>query len=153
MFFQPVRDILKKAKRLDKNKLIFEVIKNDKGIQKEILDLNRWAQLYDKGINSDGVSLSAVRPNGGYTSFTINIKRKKNQRTDHVTLRDSGEFYNSFKINASNDFFEIDADPNKDTTNLFDEWGEDILGLTDASKSILSRLLIPLLQENLKLKL
>ena len=150
MFFQPTRDILKKAKHLDKNKLVFEVIGNDKGIQKEILDLNRWAQLYDKGINSDGVSLSSVRPQGGYTSFTVNIKRQKSQRTDHVTLRDSGEFYKSFRINASNDFFEIDADPQKDETNLFDEWGADILGLTDESKSILSNLLIPLLQEKLK---
>lgn len=132
---------------------MFEVIETNKDVQKQILDLNRWAQLFRKGINSDGVSLADVRPKGGYTSYTIQLKRQKLQRTDHVTLRDSGEFYDSFRINASNDFFEIDADPNKDTTNLFDEWGVDVLGLTDESKEILSNILIPLLQEKIKQKL
>jgi len=146
MFFQPLRDIAKKVINLDPNRLVFEVIREDKKVQKEILDLNRWAQLFRKGINSDGISLSSIRPEGGYTFYTIQLKREKAQRTDHVTLRDSGSFYDSFTIKASNDFFEIDANPNKDTTNLFDEWGEDILGLTDESKEILGKLLIPLLQ-------
>jgi len=149
MFFKPLRDIANKAKKLDSNRLMFEVLKNDKKIQKEILDLNRWAQLFRKGIDSDGILLSDVRPKGGYTSYTIQLKREKLQRTDHVTLRDSGEFYDSFKLKVSNTFFEIDANPNKDQTNLFDEWGEDVLGLTDESKDILTTKLIPLLQTKL----
>jgi len=153
MLFQPLRELTQKVIKLNQNRLLFEVIGNNKDLQNEILDLNKWSQLFDKGINSDGVLLSSVRPQGGYTSFTINIKKQKSQRTDHVTLLDSGEFYQSFKINASNDFFEIDAYPIKDNTNLFDEWGADILGLTDQSKQTLQKLLIPLLQTKLKQKL
>lgn len=122
---------------LDENELLNLVLSN-RDLQKKILDLNRIGQLYDKGIDSQGVSLKDIGGDhltaSGYAPFTISVKEAKGQRTDHITLRDTGAFYESFFIVLGAEEFYIEANPIKDDTNLFREWGEDILGLTDESK-------------------
>jgi hypothetical protein len=103
-----------------------------------IIDLNTKNQLYDKGIDSEGRSL------GDYSANTIEGpnqyqgKKQKGQRYDHITLNDTGAFYESFKVFLdSNSDFEITADTLKDTTDLIEEYGENILGLTEESLGIL----------------
>ena len=34
---------------------------------------------------------------GEYSPYTVMLKKEKGQITDHVTLKDTGEFYRSFK--------------------------------------------------------
>lgn len=100
-----------------------------------IIELNTQKQLFNKGIDSTGKSLESI---GGFYSFeTVNIKNEKGQPTDRVTLKDSGDFYNSFRVFLNNKGFVITADTIKDTDNLIDRWGADILGLTDESLSTL----------------
>jgi len=128
------------ATQISINSLIKQVLQN-KELQDKILDLNRIKQLYEKGIDSTGESLKDIGGNwqteSGYSPFTLDIKEAKGQRTANITLNDTGEFYRSFEITIGDDAFYLDANPIKDDTNLFDEWGEDIVGLTDESRQTL----------------
>jgi hypothetical protein len=101
----------------------------DSDIQELIIELNQ-EQLYNLGEDSEGKSL------GTYAPTTVMIKQAQGVPTDRITLKDTGDFYSSFKVFYSNGEIFIDADGQKDDTNLFDEYGEDILGLNDANMSI-----------------
>lgn len=99
-----------------------------KEVQDAIIKLNTTMQLYDVGENSLGVKLSAI--GGGYSPYTKQIKLSKGLPIDRITLKDTGEFYASFKINIlANGDFEIIADPKKDDDNLYNRWGDEIVGL------------------------
>ena len=113
--------------KLDVNKALdFSV---DSDIKELIIELNQ-EQLYNLGEDSEGKSL------GTYAPTTVMIKQAQGVPTDRITLKDTGDFYSSFKVFYSNGEIFIDADGQKDDTNLFDEYGEDILGLNDANMSI-----------------
>lgn len=127
-FFGPLRKMAQNFIKLDVNAIINEIL-SDKSFQEFIISLNTDKQLFEEGINSLDVSLESI--GGAYSPFTVLIKKEKGQPTDRVTLKDTGEFYDSFRITLNPTDFELDADPNKDDTNLFKEWGEDIVGLTD----------------------
>jgi hypothetical protein len=101
----------------------------DSNIRELIINLNQ-EQLYNLGEDSEGKSL------GTYAPSTVMIKQAQGVPTDRITLRDTGDFYSSFKVFYSNGEIFIDADGQKDDTNLFTEYGEDILGLNDANMSI-----------------
>ena len=94
---------------------------------KEAMIAANQAQMYDLGVDSKGASL------GEYTPFTIMMKQVKEQRFDHITLLDSGDFYNSMEI-AEKDTKSvvITADMQKADQNLEDRW-PDALGLTQES--------------------
>jgi len=97
-----------------------------------IIELNTGDQLFKKGIDSKGISL------GVYAPFTIGEKKKKNQPTDRVTLKDTGDFYKTWTVmvNSNGDII-IEADGDKDDKNLMDVYGEDIVGLIDKNLQIL----------------
>ena len=65
-----------------------------------------------------------------YTPKTIELKEIKGQPTNRVTLRDTGDFYASFKIITEPDKFTIIATDYK-TDGLIRKYGRQILGLTD----------------------
>ena len=116
--------------------IIFEIVFNNPLIKNEIIRLNTREQLFSKGIDSDGVSL------GTYAPFTVREKERKGQPTNRITLEDTGEFYQSFRVSANRVSITIDANPIKDDNNLFDDFGEDILGLTDDSKEKLKEMAV-----------
>lgn len=102
-----------------------------------ILDLVRNDQLLEQGIDEDGDVI------GTYSEYTEMINPEK-VAGSHYTLKDTGEFFNSFYIDVFPSYFEINANPIKtdddgDTTNLFYEYGEGIMGLTTESMDKLSR--------------
>ncbi len=123
-----------RIKSLTVNELLI-VLSQNKEFTDLIIELNTQKQLFEKGIDSTGRTLEDI---GGFYSFeTVKIKREKGQPTDRVTLKDSGDFYNSFRVFLNSDGFIITADTIKDTDNLIERWGADILGLTDESLSVL----------------
>lgn len=98
-------------------------------IQKFITDLNTEVQLFDLGIDATGVTLSSI--GGGYSQFTIASKSRKGQPTNRVTLKDTGDYHDSFKVKPlSNGDFEITSNDTIHGESLFDRWGDDIEGLT-----------------------
>jgi len=120
-----------RVKSLSVNDLVDELGEHPEFIDL-IIELNTKKQLYDRGINSKGESI------GDYSLYTKAIKDEKGQIFDHVTLNDTGKFYESFKvyINSQKDFV-ITADTIKDTSDLIVDWGREILGLTDESLNVL----------------
>ncbi len=123
-----------RIKSLTVNELI-KVLSEDKSFIDLIIGLNTQKQLFDKGIDSTGRSLESI---GGLYSFeTVKIKNELGQPTDRVTLKDTGDFYESFRVFFRDGNLVITADTIKDTDNLIDRWGADILGLTGESLSVL----------------
>lgn len=128
---EALRNLLKRAASLQQD---FAIQAMDKPSNLDlVVELNTQGQLYDKGIGSDGISLGSYRP------FTIDKKIDSGQPTDRVTLKDTGDFYNSVRANFSyNGDIIITADTIKGDTDLEIEWGKNILGLTDESISIIN---------------
>ena len=90
------------------------------------------------GVNSKGQHLDDI--GGEYSPYTIMRKRDKGQIIDHVTLKDTGYFYASFKTYwiENEGSIQITADTVKDgVDNLIDRWGRDIIGLDDQNISVL----------------
>ena len=125
--------LLQRAKKIT-NQVIWRNVLNDPIFRNWTLDLVRQKQLFEKGVDENN------RIIGVYSEVTQRRNRKKKAGTPY-TLYDTGEFYKSMFIIVFADSFVIDADPIKidefdDVTNLFTEYGEGIVGLTDESKTL-----------------
>jgi len=137
---------------------IVEVMRNDK-LKQLIINLNAGkpgstlptSQLFALGVNSKGIRLENIGgghpATGIYAPNTIEgvkgqYKGKKELGLpyDRITLYSSGEFYESFKVSVLTKGRDaeiiITADPTKEGTNLYQDWGEDIIGLTEENKEI-----------------
>ena len=89
----------------------------------KIIELNRSLQLFQKGIDSEGNKLIP------YLETTKLIKRDKNQIFKHTTLKDTGMFYNGFRVIVENNLLYITSTDDK-TDELMNKYGKNIFGLT-----------------------
>lgn len=104
-------------------------------------------QLYERGENSLGVSISSYAP---YAPYTIQLKGYKGQPTDRVTLRDTGAFHKSFVLVIGPTSFYITAKDEK-TDDLVAKYGAGIFGLTPENREEVSRkLLYPVVMEQIQ---
>jgi hypothetical protein len=119
-------------------------ILNDKGawiysmdikIQDEIIYLIQKKQLFDEGIDATGEVIGIYKP---YTEQLNPLKRAGT----HYTLLDTGDFYKSMFIEVMEDSFIVNANGQKGRDNLFAKFGDEIIGLTDENKEVLSELLL-----------
>lgn len=142
-------ELLNRMKGLSEDQLFIDVI-SDEMTQKTIVNLNT-NQLRFEYIDSKGRLLADI--GGGYSDFTMATGRKAGRFK--VDLYDTGEFHESFRVESINGKgFEIKSDPIKDDgTNLLEEWGEDVEGLTLESMDKLVQFMIPLYQKWLRNKL
>lgn len=123
---------------------VFSTLKSDdlwfKSVDKDVMDMiiqmNTEDQLEEQGIDSLGRAL------GEYSPFTIAEKRMKGDRYDHITLKDTGAFYDSWIVWVDTTGINLDAD---DTSRydepLFEVWGVDVLGLTEDNMIILQEVI------------
>jgi len=149
-FFEPIRQKIEVLQKLNEIKVLHSILR-DKEFQQFVLDLNRENQLFDEGIDANSRALAEI--GGGYSGLTKAIKKQKGQPFNRVTLKDTGDFYASFKLKTTKEGFDIVADTLKESGDLRERWGKDILGLTDESKNELVFRLIPLIHEYLRKKL
>jgi hypothetical protein len=113
---------------------MFRIIFQNKEIERMIIDLNTIGQLME-GVNSQGEQLSDI--GGAYSPITMELSRKKGRPKRSATtinLRDTGEFYRSFRVTVRDSEIVISANTRKPTGDLTNRWGDDILGLTDENK-------------------
>jgi hypothetical protein len=129
---------LERIKNLNINKLMFKIW-SEPYIQEFIIQANQ-DQLFLLGEDSNGVKLYSFSPAQPYSPFTIKEKRLKGQPTDRLTLKDTGDFYDSFVVIPALDGFIQDADAEKDDTNLFEQYGVNVLGLNEFNMDRLSLL-------------
>lgn len=148
--FEPIKQIAKNVKKINASKLFNEFVLKDSLLVEQILDLIREEQLYNKGIDGAGKFL------GTYTLFTLNYKNNlasqlgNDTRSDHITLKDTGEFYNSMRIIPQKDYFLTVANVIKDGgDNLTDIFGDDILDFTDESKSEIGKIILQVFSEEI----
>lgn len=119
-----------RIKKFDLNKEILKVVSlNDQ----KALNLNRDTQLFERGIDAEG---NLITPE--YTPFTVSLKQFSGQVADHVTLRDTEAFHNSFLMDAASFPVEITASDPK-TGELKSKYGDDIFGLTNESQSVFNK--------------
>lgn len=125
-------NIVQKLKRIDINSIL-KAIFLDPDFQLWLLDVIRWNQLYEQGVSEDNVKI------GTYAPFTYELKGEQGVINSHITLRDTGAFYASFRVFVNEDNVVINADGDKtdpvtgDVTNLFEKYGDagNLLGLTE----------------------
>jgi hypothetical protein len=120
-------DYFKKLSKIDENQILHDVLQ-DATLQAQIIDLNQH-QLYDEGIQADGTET------GQYAIKTIQYKQAYGDsrgvpgNTSHITGNDTGQTYDSMRVQNMPDRFEIVAD---DRNHFFDR-EPDGLGLTNES--------------------
>lgn len=150
-FFEPLRKIIRNLEKLTPEVLVFNALDRNPELQERILDLVRIEQLFKKGVDGEGTDLNTLTQSGfGYASITKERKRRKNQPTDRVTLFDTGAFYKSFRLILTRFDFHIDAQAQKPNGNLFEEFGDDIIELSEESIDRVIEMIIPLMQKEFK---
>jgi hypothetical protein len=119
------------------NETMVTVIKENETI---IVELNSEEQLFEQGITRQGVHISDYAP---YSPVTIEIKKEKGQPTNRVTLRDEGDFEQSFFIEYTDTGFEIKASDWK-AANLTIAYGDEIMGLTEENlQELIKQYILP----------
>lgn len=109
--------------------MMTEVIKGSRP-QQAMIELNQ-KQLQE---GTDALGQTIVTIGGSpYRPHTVTIKRAQGQSTNKVTLFDSGDFYQTFKVKILNDGFEITANFQKGSDSILDNFSSqfDFLGLDD----------------------
>ncbi len=112
---------------------LFKLVLDNKTIKDLIIFLNTDDQFGQDHVDSLGQALF----NNLTDRTTYSLFDEKGRGGKPYTLRDTGEFWDSFKVIVSNGLITIDADPFKDDDNLFDIYGQDIVGLTDENLQVL----------------
>ena len=122
-----VQDIINKLKKDGsveaQEKALLTIIRANEA---DALDLNLSQLLQGKNAEE-----KEIVP--GYTPFTIMIKKAKGQPSDRVTLKDEGDFHNSFFLEAQKFPVVFDAKDRK-TSMLTEKYGSEIFGLGKKSK-------------------
>lgn len=116
----------KVGEELDTGEIAKKIVRDNDNI---LIDMNAQDQLYAKGVNRLGVRIDEYQP---YRPLTIKVKIEKRQPYDRVTLKDTGEFYDSFYVETAEDRFYIKASDEK-TNWLIKKYGAEIFGLTNDS--------------------
>ena len=106
----------------------------DGDLEDEIWKLIVIEQLDKKGVNE----LDQVI--GLYSRRTEEIDPRKKAGTPY-TLNDTSAFINSIAVQVGNDFFTVNGNGQKSNTNLFERYGDGIIGLTPDNLAIVKEML------------
>lgn len=117
---------------------VWRSIFSETEFQQFVLDLIRIHQLFEQGVDETGDVI------GYYSWATENLYNPEKVAGTPYTLKDTGEFYRSMEVTLGDLELTINADPMKtdktgQRTNLFEKYGEGIIGLTEESKEQLRK--------------
>tara|TARA_R110000868_G_scaffold261761_2_gene519929 strand:+ start:2444 stop:2923 length:480 start_codon:yes stop_codon:yes gene_type:complete len=129
--YSGVLDMLDKVDSInDSDAWLFALSQDD--VRREIVRLNTEDQLFENGIDSTGNFITnQLTGSSTYAPFTIKVKQKTGLPYDRITLFQTGRYYGTYRVTYDAESFTIDANGDVGDKNLFDVYGEDILGLTD----------------------
>lgn len=131
---------LRKFKDILSEELTDEILNNEDLIKEMVQN-----QLYS-GI--DGYTASIQPP---YALSTIKRKLKKGQPVDRVTLRDTGEFYQSLHVSFDDEGFFIASSDQELSNILKSRYGSPILRLSDENlRELIYKHIRPSLTEKMK---
>lgn len=120
---------------ISENIFSLEIVKNFviDNIQKRLFETGK--DVNDKKLQTD---FAKYQNQQYYSKNTQKIKRKKGQSISNVTLQDSGDFYNSWKLIASKTFYVIYANFNKKGNNIFNNFQDSYTTFESFQNAILS---------------
>lgn len=126
--------LCKNVTLLDSKEIFTEVFSNDE-LKSYIIGLNTWKQLFEDGVDSHGSFMPYYRQSTVDIKAGVKIDGTVFSTDDHITLRDSGNWYKSFQVEVSYGFLDIEADPLKGRNEQ--RFGDDVIGLNETSREIL----------------
>jgi len=139
--FEDLKRVANNVRRLDAHRILQKIF-DDADMKLDVVSLN-IGQMFEDGVDSKGVSL------GEYSPFTVVLKEKKGQRTDHITLKDTGEFYDSIDVTSEPNQIIITGDTRKPDVDLAVVY-PDALGLTNENIEAIQGLVLPIFQEEVR---
>lgn len=107
-----------------------EIFRQRPAMVKFVISLNLYNQLFDQGVDSEG------RVIGYYKPETQRRRPNKIAGTPY-TLHDTGEFYDSVRVELLDGELEFRSDEMKDDGSMVEIYGDSILGLTQESQEML----------------
>lgn len=148
--------LLKKVCDLDVDDILFQIWSSG-DVQDKIVALNtegeQTSQLFELGEDSDGKSLGNYAPSTIEGTANFKGKKEKGQRFDHITLKDEGFFYASFRVTPLKRGFRITANPRRGDSDLFDDFGVEIVGLQKRNILVLLDHIEPLFNKEFEKRL
>ena len=141
--FERLKEIANRVIALDKGAILVRIFSEKEA--KDIVLFLQKSQLFEDGERSDGSVIGYYSDNTrGYKGLANGWRGKSFD--NHITLYDTGDFYESMSVKVlKNGDIEISADGQKDDTDLFAEYGENIIGLTDEKINELANYSIPVI--------
>lgn len=142
--FGVIKDLAKRSRKLSSSGIVKKILDNS-GLQMDIVELNQ-EQMYDEGIDAKG------QPLGEYAPMTLRHKLSPgphDHRTDHVTLKDRGDLYNSMGLKNEETHFVITGDMEKSSTNLETIYPY-ALGLTEKNIGVVRKWIRPIAIQRIK---
>ena len=141
--------LLQNISNLDAQDIFFKTL-NDAEVRAFIASLNTSVQLFEEGIDATGKRLDQIK--GPYAPSTVAKKRREGLPVDRVTLFDTGRFYESWRVIIGSDLtITIEADSDvRAGYDLQEDYGFNIVGLTDESLEQLKEFIFPRFIQNLK---
>lgn len=131
----PIGILATKVSSLKDNE-IWMLSANNRLIKKLIIELNTKVQLFNDNTDSKGVRLNTI--GGIYSPVTLIASKTPKKSLEDINLKDTGDFYKSFKVTITTKGIVIDADTDKGDNDLTDRWGDDIIGLTEDNLGVVS---------------
>lgn len=118
----------------------------------------RGTDSYEAPLRTDASIEQNLHP--FYSLFTAKMKEEAGQISDHVTLEDTGNFYDSMFITIKKTFINIKANYKKEDGNIYDNFtdsytnfkafDEFVLNITDKDVDTITQALLPKLIENVR---
>lgn len=142
--FGVIKELAKRSRRLSSAGIVKKILDNS-GLQMDIVELNQ-EQMYEEGVDAKG------QPLGHYAPMTLRHKLSPgphDHRTDHVTLKDRGDFYNSMGVKNEETYFVITGDMEKSGTDLATIYPY-ALGLTTKNISMVRKWVEPIAIQRIK---
>ena len=109
----------------------------DGNVRRQILNWIQIDQLFNRGIDSTGTTI------GWYSQLTEILSGGEKKFNTHYTLKDTGQFYKQMFVVVLKDALVIDSDGayKENGDNLFQKYGENIVGLTNENLGKLQNIL------------
>tara|TARA_R110002020_G_C16321697_1_gene774861 strand:- start:9578 stop:10063 length:486 start_codon:yes stop_codon:yes gene_type:complete len=151
--------LTKNISGLKQGPILFKTMSTNPVLKDLVIKLNTEIQMREEHVDSNNQPLYSNRHESSVYSKTTEILSggRKKMGTPY-TLDDTGEFYKSFDIILDDSGFTINADPIKlgdsfGETNLFEEYGIDILGLNEDNMNKFINVLLANIKKTIQIQI
>lgn len=126
-------NLLKKGKLLKELDVWYKSF--DTKTKETIIDLIQNKQLKEKGV--DGLNQVI----GYYSYSTELITKGRKQQGEHYTLQDTGDFFNSMRVEITDALLYVSGDGKKGKDNLYKKYGDYITTLNEDSLNVIKEII------------